>query len=195
MVEEWRDIPGYEAIYQASSYGRIRSAEGKTTVSTRHGVRRWKSRVLKPKSCKDFRAIGYRVTLWKDKAPHDYLVARLVAATFLGVPISTKLTVNHKDGDRLNNHVENLEFLTLSQNIRYGFENGQYKQNRTTLTNINTGESCSFASMSKAGLHIGRDERYISAVAKKGKNATGIDGVVYAVYAEESKSIKAINQW
>ena len=45
--ETWKDIKGYEGIYQASSFGRIRTVEGKTTYTERHGVRHWKSRILK----------------------------------------------------------------------------------------------------------------------------------------------------
>lgn len=48
-MEDWKDIPGYEGIYQASNEGRIRSAPDKTTYTERHGVRHWKSRILKQK--------------------------------------------------------------------------------------------------------------------------------------------------
>ena len=77
--EVWKDIPGYEDIYQASNYGRIRSSEGKTTYSRKHGVRHWKSRVLKLKVDNQF---SKRVSLWKDGKQKDFLVHRLVAATF-----------------------------------------------------------------------------------------------------------------
>ena len=70
--------------------------------------------------------IGYRVDLWKDGKPKTFLVARLVATTFLEDLIDTDMTVNHKDGNRLNNNIENLEWLSRADNIRYGFQNGQY---------------------------------------------------------------------
>ena len=44
--EMWKDIPNYEGIYQASTFGRIRTCEGKTTYTKRHGIRHWKQRIL-----------------------------------------------------------------------------------------------------------------------------------------------------
>ena len=102
MQEIWKDIPDYEGIYQASTLGNIRTVEGKTTFSVRHGERHWKSRILKGRG--DNYKTGRRVSLWKDKKCKDWLVARLVAITFLGKP-ETNLTVNHKDGNRLNNKI------------------------------------------------------------------------------------------
>ena len=72
--------------------------------------------------------MGYRVDLWKNGKPKCFLVARLVATTFLEDLIDTDMTVNHKNGNRLDNRVENLEWLSRADNIRYGFENGQYPQ-------------------------------------------------------------------
>lgn len=181
MDETWKDIPGYEGIYQASTYGRIRTADGKTTHSIRHGERHWGMRVLKPKGCAEFRRCGYRVSLWKDKRFKDYLVCRLVATTFLENLIDTKMTVNHKDGDRLNNHVGNLEWLTLSDNIRHGFLNNFFPQNQTKLTNVETGEVKTYRSMSEAGKHIGRSSGYISLCVKNGRNATASDGSAFTI--------------
>lgn len=64
--------------------------------------------------------------MWKDGKPKDFLVARLIATTFLEDLLETKMTVNHKDGNRLNNNVENLEWLSLADNIKYGFQYNQY---------------------------------------------------------------------
>ena len=70
--------------------------------------------------------MGYRVDLWKNGKPHTLLVARLVATTFLEDLINTDMTVNHKNGNRLDNRIENLEWLSRADHIRYGFQNGQY---------------------------------------------------------------------
>jgi len=181
MDELWKDIPGYEGIYQASTCGRIRSVDGKTTQSVRHGERKWKERILKPKACSNYACIGYRVSLWKEKKAHDYLVARLVAATFIKNNLSTNLTVNHLDGDRLNNNIENLEWLTLSDNIKYGFEAGQFPQKETILTDIETGETLQFRSQSMAGVAIGRNTGYISLCIRKSRVATAKDGKKYTI--------------
>ena len=181
MCEIWRDIPGYEGIYQASSEGRIRGIDGRKTTSLRHGDRCWKERVLKPKGCADFRKIGYRVSLWKDKKPRDFLVARLVACTFLGNLIETKMTVNHKDGNRLNNHIENLEWLTLGDNIRHGFATGLYRQNKIILMDMASGIVKQYRSYSQAGQSIGRSHGYISNCIKTGAEINGANGRRYTI--------------
>lgn len=79
------------------------------------------------------------------------------------------MTVNHKDGDRYNNNIENLEWLSLSENIRYGFENGQYgSQKKIKLTNSNNEEHI-FRSLSKASEFLGRKSGYISGRILKNK--------------------------
>ena len=166
MTEIWKDIPGFENIYQASTEGRIRTHENKTTYTQKHGVRHWKQRILKPKS-KNAKT-GYRVTLWKDGKGKDYLVARLVATTFLENLINTNMTVNHKDGNRFNNYVDNLEWLSRSDNIKHGFETGLYgNQTKVRITNKETNETNEFRSMTIASKFIGKNHGYISYHVKK----------------------------
>lgn len=75
---------------------------------------------------------GYlTVTLSKDKVSKPYLVHRLVALTFLENPLN-KRTVNHKDGDKLNNNLENLEWATYSENKRHAFREGITVYNKPT---------------------------------------------------------------
>lgn|SRR5574344_520868 len=128
MEEIWKDIPNYDG-YQASNLGRIRTYN-KITYTSRHGERHWNNRIMKFKpneiSKKIKKGSGYRITLWNKGKSKDLLVARIIATTFLENLINTKMTVNHKDGNRLNNNIENLEWLTREDNIKYGFQNGQY---------------------------------------------------------------------
>lgn len=163
--EMWKNIPGYEGIYQASSLGRIRSVAGKVTFSERHGTRVWAGRIIKPKNQANMYRTGYRVTLWKDKQPTDWLVARLVASAFLGV---SEMTVNHKNGDRTNNNIDNLEWLTLADNIRHAFETGLQSTNKTVIM-FYKNELKKFMSMSKAGKYLGRSGQYISGCLKCNK--------------------------
>lgn len=182
MQEIWRDIPGYEGSYQASTLGRIRTCEGKKTYSVLHGERTWKQRIIKPKKCSDYNRTGYRVTLWKDKKPKDYLVARLVCTTFHENLIDTNMTVNHKDGNRLNNTVDNLEWLSLADNIRHGFENNLYKQNKTILISQKTGDSFTFRSQSEAARFLNRNDGYISNCRiQKKEFATSKNGEIYKI--------------
>ena len=82
--EVWKDIPDYEGLYEASSFGRIRTKEGKTTFTQKRGIRHWKSRIMKGRG--NNYSTGSRVGLWKNGKVKDWLVARLVAITFLGKP-------------------------------------------------------------------------------------------------------------
>ena len=120
---EWRDIPGYEGIYQASSDGQIRTVDGKVTHSVRHGKRVWKGRVLKQKISKDK---SCRVELYKNKKSKTWLVHRLVAITFIP-KVYGKDYINHIDGNRLNNSVNNLEWCNYTENNNHAFDNDLMK--------------------------------------------------------------------
>lgn len=182
MEEMWKDIPNYEGIYQASNLGQIRSVEGKKTYTQRHGERTWKGRIIKPKKCRDFNLCGYRVSLWKDGKHKDYLVARLVCTTWHENLIDTKMTVNHKDGNRLNNNIENLEWLSIGDNIRHGFENDLFKQNHTVLTSKKDGTKYTFRSQTLAGRFLGRNHGYITNLRLRNKDtAVSANGDEYFV--------------
>lgn len=166
-MEKWKDIPDYEGIYEASTLGRIRSKPGKTTFSKRHGTRHWQTRVLKQKGNREY---GKRVTLWKDGKPKDLLVARIVAMTWVD-GYQECLTVNHIDGDRLNNNVENLEWVTLADNIRHGFETGLYTSVvPIKLKHIHTGDVYEFKSLAEASRFLGKNNGYVSGKLKKGRD-------------------------
>ena len=167
-MEIWKDIPGYENIYEVSNYGRIRTNKNKTTYTEKHGIRKWKQRVLKFKGAnKNTYKTGYRVSLWKNGKSKDFLVARLVACTFLNKPLDTKLTVNHIDGNRFNNKIENLELITLSDNIKKAFENNQYKQINISIKNIETNEIKDFTSFSSCSRYLNRCRNYIKSKVEK----------------------------
>ncbi len=70
---------------------------------------------------------GYKsVSLCKDKKKTSKNVHRLIARSFFG---ESEMDVNHKDGNKLNNKIENLEYVTKSQNIRHALKNGLFKPN------------------------------------------------------------------
>lgn len=114
--EIWRPIKGYEGLYEVSNKGRIK-ALAKVTY---HGsiVRKRPEMLLKQRVSKK----GYlEVMLSKDSISKNYKVHRLVAEAFIenDDPIN-KTTVNHKDENKLNNCVENLEWMSSYDNYRYG---------------------------------------------------------------------------
>ena len=115
MSEYWKDISGYEGIYQVSNKGRIKSLERKVWNYTKP------ERILKPNS----KPNGYlQVNLSNGgEARHAY-VHRLVAQTFLPNPCGLP-EVNHIDFDKTNNCVGNLEWVSDEENKRH-FRNSQY---------------------------------------------------------------------
>jgi hypothetical protein len=106
MIENWKDIIGYENLYEVSDIGNVRRKSNK--------------RILSPRIDKD----GYkRVTLSKDSKAKSFLVHRLVAIAFIENP-HLKETVNHKDKNTSNNELSNLEWLTRQENLEHGKKNG-----------------------------------------------------------------------
>lgn len=159
MQEIWKDIKDYEG-YQVSNKGRIRT-HNKKTYTKIHGERHWKDRILHYKG--NTYKTGYRVDLWKNGKNKTFLVARLVAFTFYNENINNhKLTVDHIDGNRFNNNLENLELVSLKENIKRAFENDLMPQKHTKIINKITNEEKIFKSMSKASLFINKAKGYIS---------------------------------
>lgn len=175
--EIWKDIPDYEGIYEASNLGRIRTHKNKTTYTKRHGARHWTSKIMKGRG--DNYTTGKRVGLWKDGKVKDWLVARLVAITFLGKPKGKVNTVNHINGDRLDNHIENLEWLTTGDNVRHAFDTGLMPYPKVRLFNKDC--DMTFRSMTLAAKHIGRNHGYISLCIKKKRKVLSKDGIEFNV--------------
>lgn len=165
--EIWKDIPNYNG-YQVSNYGRVRTYN-KITKTEKHGERHWKNRILKFKG-KTPRT-GYRVDLWKKGNHKSFLVARLVAFTFYEKDINNhNLTVDHLDGNRLNNNINNLELVSLEENIKRAFENGlNPSQIKVKIINKNTNYDKTYRSLSQASVAIGYNKGYISEKIKKRK--------------------------
>ena len=110
MKEIWKDIQGYEGLYQVSNFGKVKSFR----ASTKFG--KPEEMLLKPSL---INSGYYVVTLYKQKEKHKFQIHRLVAETFIPNPLCLPC-VNHKDEDKLNNSVENLEWCTYQYNNNYG---------------------------------------------------------------------------
>lgn len=170
--EIWKDVVGYEGIYEVSNYGRVRTHKDKTTYTQRHGIRHWKQRILKEKSRTNR---DVRISLWKNGRSKDYLVHRLVAEAFIQNP-DKKPTINHIDGNPRNNHVDNLEWATYYENNNHAFDNKLISTSHAvTLVNQETGEKQYFRSLSKASEYLGFCSGYISNRLKQGKKIKGYD--------------------
>lgn len=108
MTEQWKDVEGYEGLYQVSNMGRVKSFHHDKV----HG------RILKPKEHRD----GYlQVDLYRGGKRKTQKIHRLVAEAFLGSRPSPDHEVNHKNGNKLDNRIENLEWVTHSENTTHAF--------------------------------------------------------------------------
>ena len=180
MKEIWKDIQNYNG-YQVSNLGRVRTYN-KISYTKKHGYRHWKNRILKQKKTNKNGRIDYRVDLWKDNKPKTIIVSRLVAFTFDNKNINDRnLTVNHIDGNSKNNRIDNLELISLKNNIIHGFDNNLYSsQKHTLLINKKTNKKYEFRSMSLASQFMGKNKGYIS--AKTIKNIYGNNDYIWEVY-------------
>lgn len=170
-MEVWKDVVGYEGIYEVSNKGRVRTHKNKTTYTKRHGVRKWRQIILKNKNPK---GRDVRVALWKDGKHKDFLVHRLVAYAFIP-QIEGKTSINHIDGNPKNNNVENLEWCDHRDNNNHAFDNGLMTTNKVIfLVDKITNESHYFRSMTKAGRFLGKSHGYISNALKSGE--TEVEG-------------------
>lgn len=156
MKEVWKDVVGYEGIYEVSNLGQIRTCADKVTYTKRHGTRHWKQRILKQKG--NYK-LGKRVTLWKDGKAKYFLVHRLEAIAFLGNPPNEKSTVNHIDGNRFNNSITNLEWISREENIKHGFRNGLYPTRKITILTPQ-GETKEFFSLCECSRFLGKNNGY-----------------------------------
>lgn len=165
MQEIWKDIPNFKG-YQVSNKGRVRTYN-KITYTEKHGERTWENRILKYKG-KTYKT-GYRVDLWKNGKPYTKLVARLVAFTFYEKDIEDRsLTVNHIDGNRFNNEIDNLEIISLADNIRHAFNTGLMPCKKIKVIFKNGGYVLFCRSMTEASKLMNKSHGYISDKIKKG---------------------------
>lgn len=114
-METWKDIVGYETYYQVSNIGRVKRLERITETDT--GFRKLPGKTLSLiKSRRGYESI----MLSKNNVQRVFRVHRLVAFSFIPNP-ENKKTVNHKNGVRHDNRVENLEWCTTSENHIHAF--------------------------------------------------------------------------
>lgn len=114
-METWKDIAGYEGVYKISSHGRVLSCARK--VNTWNSYKALQETILCLKPQKN----GYI------KHKKLGLIHRLVANHFLQNP-ENKAYVNHKNGDKTDNRVENLEWCTNTENVNHAYRTGLYSE-------------------------------------------------------------------
>lgn len=120
-MEQWKNIPGFNGAYQISNEGRVRSTDRFVYCDNRKPY-------LKP---------GVILAVWAGKTSpylqikisykskiYHFMIHRMVAVCFLGLNPKSKKEVNHKNGNKLDNRVENLEVVTHQQNIQHSVDTG-----------------------------------------------------------------------
>ena len=120
-MEEWRDVVGYEGLYEISNFGRVKSLNYRKTGE---------EGLLSPQpTSRDYLQVG----LSKNGKRKIYSIHRLVAIAFIPNP-NDYPEVNHKDEDKSNNCVDNLEWCTSKYNANYGTRSKRQSENHADFS-------------------------------------------------------------
>jgi NUMOD4 motif/HNH endonuclease len=115
--EQFRDIKGYEGMYQVSNFGRVKSLR-RTYTNSRGQVREIPEKILKQKKNR----CGYMVCSLSNMGDlREFTIHKLVATAFI-FKEDGKVEVNHKDGNKTNNNTSNLEWVTKSENTLHAIK-------------------------------------------------------------------------
>ena len=175
MKEIWKDIPGYEGLYKVSNLGRIRSLNHIARYRNKYGgvsVCEIKGVIKRPSQSGN----GYKkgngylsVTLSKDGVSERMNVHRIVATVFIPNP-GNKPQVNHLDGNKSNNRVDNLEWCTAEENMRHCTHitktlHSMYAPVRTLCVEMNK----VYVSTSEAARDMGLNRRALSSAIQRNR--------------------------
>ncbi|MBC8445739.1 MAG: HNH endonuclease [Chloroflexi bacterium] len=110
MIKQWKPIPGYEELYEISNSGVIRRLSTSTC-----GI---KGMIRKPHQLRGYN----RIILHREGKARLFQVHRLVLLAFVGTPLYSSIQANHKNGNRNDNRVENLEWVTPKENREHAIK-------------------------------------------------------------------------
>lgn len=165
MKEIWKDIAGYEGLYQVSNLGNVRGLD--RDVECVDSIRHYKGRMMKQYK----KSNGYLQVCLRRQSPNNVLVHRIVADAFVPNPCHLPC-VNHKDENKENNRADNLEWCTVEFNNHYG------EGNKNRCENSKRG---SINRLAKTVLQFSLDGKFIaeyySAMEAGRKNDVGQGGI------------------
>ena len=169
VFEEWKDVPRYEGFYQVSNLGNVRSVD--RYIECRGAMRFQKGKMLRPHIGK----FGYKQVILNNKGMKLYKVHRLVAEAFIPNPDNLP-QVNHKDENKINNNVENLEWCTCLYNLLYNdlHHRRNNKNNRKSISVVRMqGDRVDaiYPSLNEAARKIGCSSGNISKCCRGIKNS------------------------
>lgn len=156
--EIWMDIEDYKGHYQVSNLGKVRSLD-RTNKHSENKIRMIKGRLLKIQI--NNKRNGYcEISLHKEGFEKRYKIHRLVAIAFIPNP-NNKKEVNHIDGNKSNNCVENLEWVTSIENIKHAWDNGLSNSNHRKKKIVCLESGIIFNSVNEASIMLNCDRRSI----------------------------------
>lgn len=162
MEEEWRPVKGYEGLYEVSNMGRVKS------LHTSQG------RILKQYT-KDNEYM--KVNLSKDGTCNTKRVHRLVATAFIQNPNNYEV-INHKDGNKKNNTVDNLEWCTRSYNTKHAYRNGLINMDTRKKSIILYKRYGEYKSIAEAAEALGVNRRVLSKAINQNSSTHDFIGVI-----------------
>lgn len=169
MEEEiWKDIQGYEGEYQVSTFGNVRSLD-RISEYVDGRVYTYDGKLLKKRYSSK---LGYEiVTISKNSKIKHLYVHRLVAEAFIDNPMNYKF-INHKDENKRNNHISNLEWCTPKYNMVYS---DIFKKSRKKVIQYtrNNDYICTFDSIAEAEKATGIQNQNISKCCKGKRKTAG----------------------